>query len=123
MPSYPTGVRGIVRERAGKSYVPRKGREGKPPQRPGLRERAVELPHPHTMPMTSPFTLHLFGPLRVEVRGEALPRLPSRSVEWLLALLALRHDRSIDRSWLAGTLWPDSDELRALQNLRNNLVA
>jgi DNA-binding SARP family transcriptional activator len=39
-----------------------------------------------------------------------MPRLRSRSIEWLLALLVLRQDRAVDRSWLAGTLWPGSDE-------------
>src|SRR5262245_23050146 len=74
------------------------------------------------MPL-SPLTIHLFGPLRVLVRGEPLPRVRTRSVEWLLALLVLRHGRAVDRSWLAGTLWPESDERRVLQNLRNDLVA
>src|SRR5262245_9635238 len=69
-----------------------------------------------------PLTAHLFGPLRVTVRGVPLPRLRTRSVEWLLALLLLGHGRTVERSWLAGTLWPDSDESRAFQNLRNVLV-
>src|SRR5947209_4532333 len=69
-----------------------------------------------------PLTIHLFGPLRVTVRGEPLPRVRTRSVEWLLALLALRHGRAVDRSWLAGTLWPVSVESQALANLRNDLM-
>jgi predicted ATPase/DNA-binding SARP family transcriptional activator len=72
--------------------------------------------------MTPPLTLSLFGALRVTVRGEPLPRVRTRSVEWLLALLALRHGRAVNRSWLAGTLWPESSGSRALQNLRNDLV-
>ncbi|HLK60485.1 MAG TPA: BTAD domain-containing putative transcriptional regulator, partial [Chthonomonadaceae bacterium] len=51
-----------------------------------------------------------------------MPRVRTRSVEWLLALLALRHGRTVDRSWLAGTLWPDSEESQALHNLRDILV-
>lgn len=51
-----------------------------------------------------------------------MPRPRSRSCEWLLALLVLRHGRAVDRSWLAGTLWPDSEESRALTNLRNALL-
>ena len=70
-----------------------------------------------------PLTIQLFGPLRVTVRGEPLPRVRTRSVEWLLALLTLRHGRAVQRSWLAGTLWPESSGSRALQNLRNDLVA
>jgi predicted ATPase/DNA-binding SARP family transcriptional activator len=67
-------------------------------------------------------TVQLFGPLRVLIGGEPLPRLRTRSVEWLLALLVLRHGRAVDRSWLAGTLWPESDENQALHNLRDALV-
>jgi len=69
-----------------------------------------------------PLTIHLFGPFRVLVHGEPLPRVRTRSVEWLLALLALRHGRTVSRSWLAGTFWPESEESQALQNLRSNLM-
>jgi predicted ATPase/DNA-binding SARP family transcriptional activator len=69
-----------------------------------------------------PLTIHLFGPLRVRIHGEPMPRVRTRSVEWLLALLVLRHGRSVDRSWLASTLWPDSEESQALHNLRDILV-
>src|SRR5579871_5055398 len=71
---------------------------------------------------TPPLTMQLFGPLRVHIHGEPMSRVRTRSVEWLLALLVLRHGRSVDRSWLAGTLWPDSEESQALHNLRDNLV-
>src|SRR5262249_11022918 len=40
---------------------------------------------------------------------------------WLLALLTLRANRDVDRRWVAGTLWPESDETKALYNLRENL--
>src|SRR6185369_2879551 len=40
-----------------------------------------------------------------------------------LALLTLRHDREVDRSWLAGTLWPDAEESRALFYLRRELAS
>src|SRR5262245_20125458 len=74
---------------------------------------------PSGMPKLDP---RLFGPLRVLLDGEPVPRLRTRSVEWLLALLVLRHGRAVDRSWLAGTFWPESDESAALHNLRNDLV-
>src|SRR5262249_49276748 len=67
-------------------------------------------------------TLCLFGPLRVTLPGAPLPRVRTRSVEWLLALLTLRHGRTVSRDWLAGTLWPDSSEGRALHNLRDDLM-
>src|ERR1041385_3388850 len=71
---------------------------------------------------TPPLTITLLGPLRVLIQGEPMPHVRTRSVEWLLALLVLRHGRSVDRSWLAGTLWPDSLESQALHNLRDILV-
>ncbi len=71
---------------------------------------------------TPSLTLHLFGPMRILVHGGAMPRVRTRSVEWLLALLALRHGRTVNRSWLAGTLWPESEESRALHNLRDDLM-
>ena len=73
----------------------------------------------HAVP---PLTIHLFGPFEARVNGMPLPRLRTRKGQWLLALLALRHDRDVERSWLAGTLWPDSDEPQALQSLRMALT-
>jgi predicted ATPase/DNA-binding SARP family transcriptional activator/Tfp pilus assembly protein PilF len=63
-------------------------------------------------------TLALFGPMQVRVQGRPLPHLRSRQSLWLLALLTLRHSRPVEREWLAGTLWPDSDQRRAFRNLR-----
>ena len=65
--------------------------------------------------------IRLFGPFDVQVGGQPLARLPSRKGRHLLALLALRHDRAVERAWLAGTLWPESRESRALWNLRQCL--
>src|SRR5438876_3141492 len=73
-------------------------------------------------PATYPLTIRLLGPFDARVRGEPLPRLRTRKGQWLLALLALRHGRDVERSWLAGTLWPDSDELRAHHSLRMALT-
>jgi DNA-binding SARP family transcriptional activator len=47
--------------------------------------------------------------------------LHSRKGLWLLALLTLRHDRPVEREWLAGTLCPDSDQTQAFTNLRKTL--
>src|SRR5262249_55257079 len=83
------------------------------------------LPQPLGNPITmasSALTLHLFGPLRVLVQGAPLPPVRTRSVEWLLALLVLRPGRAVERSWLAGTLWLDSQESQARRNLRDDLV-
>src|SRR5579863_10065996 len=73
--------------------------------------------------LIEPLTIRLFGPLHIVVQGEPMSHVRTRSVEWLLALLVLRSPRSVSRSWLAGTLWPDSEETQALQNLRNALLS
>jgi DNA-binding SARP family transcriptional activator len=75
-----------------------------------------------TDPAPISFSLRLFGPLDVRLSGEPLPRLRSRKGQWLLALLALRHDAEVSRSWLAGLLWPDSSEAQSLASLRNSLM-
>src|SRR5437588_5944871 len=69
-----------------------------------------------------PLALHLFGPFEVRLHGQPLPRLRSRKGQWLLALLTLRQGRGVERSWIAGTLWPDSPEPQALAGLRNSLT-
>jgi predicted ATPase/DNA-binding SARP family transcriptional activator len=61
----------------------------------------------------------LFGPMQVRIEGKPLPPLRSRKSLWLLALLTLRHDRPVERGWLAGTLWPDVNQTRASSNLRS----
>src|SRR5579862_4125796 len=71
---------------------------------------------PETVP--APLTIMLFGPMQVLVQGRPLPHLRSRKALWLLALLTLRHDRPVERDWLAGTLWPDVDQTQAFANLR-----
>lgn len=60
----------------------------------------------------------LFGPIQVLIEGQPLPPLRSRKALWLLALLTLRHNRLVERDWLAGILWPDVDQTRAFSNLR-----
>jgi non-specific serine/threonine protein kinase len=65
--------------------------------------------------------IHLFGPLEVRLAGQPLPRLRSRKGRWLLALLLLRHGAEVERAWLAGNLWPDSNAFQALTYLRHSL--
>src|SRR5438093_3691728 len=78
----------------------------------------------HAVP---PLSLHLFGPLEIRLNGCPLPPLRSRKGHWLLALLTLQAGRGyprsgwIERSWLAGNLWPDSVESQGLANLRTSL--
>src|SRR5579862_3550207 len=66
--------------------------------------------------------IRLFGPLDVRCGGAPLRPLRTRKGQWLLALLALRQGREVQREWLAGTLWPDSLENQALYSLRRSLV-
>jgi predicted ATPase/class 3 adenylate cyclase/DNA-binding SARP family transcriptional activator len=70
----------------------------------------------------APLSLSLFGPFEVSLNGVDLPRLRTRKGQWLLALLALRHDTDVKRAWLAGTLWPDSPDSFALASLRKSLT-
>src|SRR5579871_594927 len=58
----------------------------------------------------------------VTLGDEARPIRVPRKTEWLLALLVLRHNREIERDWLASTLWPDSEDDKALDNLRHELT-
>ena len=68
------------------------------------------------------FELRLFGPRQVLTHDVPLSRLRARAGLDLLTLLALHPHSPSPRSWLAGTLWPESSEEQALYNLRRNLV-
>src|SRR5437867_3532989 len=70
----------------------------------------------------SPLSITLFGPFAVSVCGQPMRRLRSRSVAWVLGLLALRNGRPVSRAALAGMLWPESRQEQALLNLRGSLV-
>src|SRR5437868_4278823 len=72
--------------------------------------------------MTTMLEIRLFGPPSVQIGGKPMPRLKTRKGLSLLALLALRHGRDVDRVWLAGTLWPDADETTSLIYLRQALT-
>src|SRR5258708_38941190 len=73
--------------------------------------------------MTAPtLEIRLFGSPQVHLAGEPALRVRNRPVEWLLALLVLRGPGPVSRSWLAGTLWPESTEEQALLNLRVSLM-
>jgi DNA-binding SARP family transcriptional activator len=83
---------------------------------PGEEGVALRMTKP---PVISPaLTLALFGPMQILVQGQPLPPLRSRQSLWLLALLTLRHPSPVEREWLAGTLWPDSEQSQAFRNLR-----
>ena len=71
--------------------------------------------------MPEPLSLRLFGPPQVHVAGQALPRLRSRRGILLLALLALRASVAVERDFLIGTLWPESDGPAGQESLRKTL--
>src|SRR5438552_17377307 len=71
--------------------------------------------------VASALEIRLFGPMEVRLGHEPLPRLRSRKGQWLLALLALRAGRDVDRGWLAATLWPECAEGDGRRNLRQSL--
>ena len=72
-------------------------------------------------PPSSQLQIRLFGGFDAYRGGTPLPRARTRKEVWLLALLTFRPGQSVDRSWLAGTLWPDTTEERALAYLRSSL--
>src|SRR5437763_14082292 len=68
-----------------------------------------------------PLTIQLFGPFEVRGNGRPLPRLRYRKSQSALALLALRHGAEVERDWLVGLLWPESDGSQALRNCLTEL--
>ncbi|GEM_PF-626591 len=65
--------------------------------------------------------LHLLGPFDARLRGRPLAPLRSQKVAALLALLAVRPGRAVERDWLTRVLWPESIAPRAAYNLRRAL--
>ncbi len=65
--------------------------------------------------------LRLFGAGEILISGVRTPRPKQRKDFLLLALLAMRHGQALERDWLAGMLWPDSEQSQALYNLRRSL--
>src|SRR3954453_3499472 len=71
----------------------------------------------------SPLIVSLLGPFCLQVNGARLPRLGAwRQQEAILALLILRHPHPLDRSCLAGLLWPECSESQGLATLRRYLT-
>ena len=64
----------------------------------------------------------LLGPFQVQQHGTTVTRFQADKVRALLAYLALEADRPHTRAALAGLLWPEQPEERALPNLRQALV-
>ena len=67
--------------------------------------------------------LRLFGQAEVRVRGLDITGRLSKRAQWLMAILALREGRPIERHRLAGMIWPESTDAAALFNLRQTLAS
>jgi predicted ATPase/DNA-binding SARP family transcriptional activator len=80
----------------------------------------VAAPEPQSPEAT--LSLRLFGPFDLRRGDESLPRARTRYGHWLLALLALRRGREVERGWLAGTMWPESSGPLAYRSLRSCLA-
>jgi predicted ATPase/DNA-binding SARP family transcriptional activator len=99
----------------------------------GLRQNADGHPGTPAKNGAGPLQIRLFGSMQVLVDEAPVQAWYSHSVKCLLALLTLYGNRQIDRSFLAGALWPEpadasdpilrrtSAEQRAQSNLRQAL--
>lgn len=79
-------------------------------------------PRPMSDSRDATMQIKLLGPFDVRLDGRPLPPVRSRKGLWLLAQLALRQGREVDRTWLAGTLWSESPDTQALASLRRTLT-
>lgn len=84
----------------------------------GVRPRGDTSPNASTDPVRPSFELRLFNGFDLRYGDFQVP-LP-RSAERLVAFLAL-HNRPLQRSFVAGTLWPDTTDDRAGANLRSSV--
>jgi DNA-binding SARP family transcriptional activator len=66
-------------------------------------------------------TIRLLGQFRVELADGEAVSFPTQSTAMILALLALRPGRPMNRATLAQWLWPDHDAQRGAANLRQAL--
>ncbi|MGC4046206.1 MAG: winged helix-turn-helix domain-containing protein [Armatimonas sp.] len=69
-----------------------------------------------------PLVLRFLGAPLLERGGHPLPLPRTRKALSLLALLALYAGRSVDRKFLAETLWPEQEPTQAAVNLRQALA-
>src|SRR5690348_4877150 len=56
-----------------------------------------------------PLELRFLGGFSLRVLGQEVAGLPG-AAKWLLALLVLRRRSTVEREWLAGTLWPEATQ-------------
>ncbi len=87
----------------------------------GLHRSITPILHHASRPAPE-LEIRLLGAFEVRAHGSPQPPLRSAKARWLLALLVLQQGRPVHRDWLAGLLWPDSSESRALYSLRRRLT-
>ena len=71
--------------------------------------------------MGSTLRIHCFGELQIELDGKVLSGFETDKARALLVYLALESSHPLQRSQIAGILWSDETEERALHNLRQAL--
>lgn len=69
----------------------------------------------------SKMRIYCLGDFRVEIDGEIISGFTTEKTRALLAYLSVEAGKPIRRSFLAGLLWSDDPDERALQNLRQTL--
>ena len=84
----------------------------------GLRDAPDRASEPRTPGALPSWAIGLVGAFSLR-RGSSTIRTP-RSAQRLLAYLAL-HEHPLQRSHVAGTLWPDASDARSMGNLRSTL--
>ena len=71
--------------------------------------------------MPDNLSIYCFGNFKVELNGESISAFETDKTRALLVYLAVEAEHSLRRSHIAGMLWPDESEERALHNLRQTL--
>ena len=113
---------GRTQERGARTAFPGGGRSQTMPDRPPPIDAAFRPDPPGGDHAASPgLEIRLFGPVEARIGSQPLPRLRPRKGLRLLALLALRAGREVERDWLAALLWPDCDEAHGRRSLRQSL--
>jgi len=85
-------------------------------------QRTGAVPPADSAPFETPeLAIYLFGQMEVILSGRPVTSPLPRRATWLLAILAMRRGRPIERRSLAGLLWPENSDASALHNLRQIL--
>ena len=69
-----------------------------------------------------PVEIRFFGAFDLHVRGETVGAFRSRRVAIVLLILLKAGGSEVSRSYIAGQVWPESNEVQALANLRQSLM-